>query len=118
MIEHIDSKKDNLIALKISGKLSKEDLESVHKRIHQITEKGRKVDFYFEFENFKGYTLEGFIADIKIDTSHLSDYGRMAFVGDKKWQEWAARITDFFTDSEVRFFEKDKKDTARIWIQF
>ncbi len=117
MIQIIDTKKENLIAAKLSGKLDKENLDLVHKHIHDIIEKGLKVDFYFEMENFEGYTIKGFWEDIKVDSAHISDYGKMAFVGEKNWQEWAAKATDFFTTSEVRYFKLENKEQAKIWIR-
>ena len=96
MIQIINTEKDNLISAKISGEISKNDVEKIHPLIHNIIEKGKKVDFYFEMEDFEGYTLKGFWEDIKVDSAHISDYGKMAFVGEKKWQEWVAKATDFF----------------------
>ncbi|KAB2816262.1 MAG: STAS/SEC14 domain-containing protein [Flavobacteriales bacterium] len=116
MMQIMETKEENLIAAKISGKISKKDVERFHPLIHNTIEKGQKVDFYFELEDFDGYELEGLWEDLKVDTTHLSDYGKMAFVGDKKWQEWAAKATDFFTDSEVRFFHLQEKKKAKEWI--
>lgn len=116
MIHLINIKKDNLISAKISGKISKSDVENIHSLIHTIIEKGKKVDFYFEMEDFTGYTLKGFLEDIKVDSAHISDYGKMAFVGENKWQEFAAKITDFFTSSEVKYFDLKDKEQAKTWI--
>tara|TARA_R110002049_G_scaffold200130_1_gene370723 strand:- start:192 stop:548 length:357 start_codon:yes stop_codon:yes gene_type:complete len=117
MIQIINTEKDNLISAKLSGKISKNDVEKIHPLIHKIIEKGKKVDFYFEMEDFEGYTLKGFWEDIKVDSAHISNYGKMAFVGEKKWQEWAAKATDFFTSSEVKYFDLKDKEQAKIWIQ-
>lgn len=117
MLQKINLEQENLITAKISGKLTEQDMRKLHPLIHYIIEKGQKVDFYFEMEDFEGYTLKGFWEDLKIDSAHLGDYGKMAFVGNKKWQEWAARATDFFTGSEVKFFEKANKENALEWIK-
>ncbi|APU70154.1 MULTISPECIES: STAS/SEC14 domain-containing protein [Christiangramia] len=117
MLQIINLEEENLIAAKISGKLTEQDMRKLHPLIHNIIEKGHKVDFYFEMEDFVGYTLKGFWEDLKIDSAHLGDYGKMAFVGNKKWQEWAAKATDFFTGSEVKFFEKTNKENALEWIK-
>ena len=109
--------KDNLISATISGKISKSDVEKIHPLIHKIIEKGNKVNFYFEMKDFEGYTLKGLWEDIKVDSAHISDYGKMAFVGENKWQEWAAKTTDVFTSSEVKFFRLEDKEQAKIWIQ-
>ncbi|HEA21967.1 hypothetical protein LCGC14_0450330 [marine sediment metagenome] len=118
MIQILNIEKENLIATKINGKITKRDIEKLHPLIHNIVEKGNKVDFYFEMEDIDGFDLEGLWADLKVDVAHLSDYGKMAFVGDKKWQKWAAKATDFFTGSEARHFEPTEKEKAKKWIQF
>ncbi|TPN87309.1 SpoIIAA family protein [Aquimarina algicola] len=116
MIQFIDTKKENLIAAKLSGKLNEENLKTIHKQIHRIIDKGHKVDFYFEMEDFEGYTIKGFWEDIKTDVAHIKDYGKIAFVGNEKWQEWAAKATDFFTGSEAKYFEAKNKEQAMTWI--
>ena len=117
MIQVLDIEKENLIAAKVNGKITKKDIEKIHPLIHNIIRKGHKVDFYFELKDFHGYDLKGFWADLKVDSAHLSDYGKMAFVGEKKWQEWAAQATDFFTGSEVKYFDLQYKEQAKNWIQ-
>ena len=116
MIQLLNSEKDNLISAKLSDKISKKDVKKIHSLIHNILENHEKVDFYFEMENFEGYTLKGFWEDIKVDSAHISDYGKMAFVGEKKWQEWVAKATDFFTSSEVKYFDLEDKEKAMLWI--
>ena len=117
MIQILNTEKDNLISAKISGTISKADVEKIHQLIHKIIENGKKADFYFEMEDFEGYTLKGFWEDIKVDSAHISDYGKMAFVGEKKWQEWVAKATDFFTSSEVKYFKIENRTQAMVWIK-
>jgi len=117
MIQILKSERDNLISAKLSGKISKEEVEKIHAKIHMILKTHKKVDFYFEMKDFDGYTLKGFWEDIKVDSAHISDYGKMAFVGENKWQEWTAKATDFFTSSEVKFFDLKDNEQAKIWIK-
>ncbi|WP_179345091.1 SpoIIAA family protein [Winogradskyella ursingii] len=117
MIQLLNSEKDNLISAKISGKISKTEVEKVHKRIHKILMENDKVDFLFKIEDFDGFTLKGFWEDIKVDSAHISDYGKIAFVGEKKWQEFVTKATDFFTSSEVKYFDLEEKEKAMLWIR-
>lgn len=117
MIQILNSEKEQVIAVKIEGNISKKDIQKIHPLIHNITSKGLKIRWYFELEDFTGYDLEGLLQDLKVDTAHLDDYGKMVMVGDKKWQELATEATDFFSDSEVRFFESDQKEEAIEWIK-
>lgn len=116
MIHLLETHKENLIAAKLEGKISKSDVEKIHLLIHKITKNGEKANFYFEMEDFVGYDIKGFLEDLKVDASHLSDYGKMAFVGDKKWQEWAIKAMDFFTSSDIRYFNLEDKEEAKKWI--
>jgi len=116
MVQFLNFEKTNLIAAFLEGKISKEDVEKIHLLIHKILKTNNKVDFYFEMHDFHGYDLQGLWADLKVDASHLSDYGRMAFVGEKKWQEWATKATDFFTGLEVKYFDLKDKEQAKQWI--
>lgn len=112
MIQFINTKKD-LIAAKLSGKLVEGNLKTIHERIHQIIDKGYKVDFFFVMEDFKDYSFKGFWEDIKSYASHNDNYGKIAFVGNKKWQEWAAK-TYFFTGSEAKYFLTNNEQ-AMAW---
>ena len=102
----------------VCDKIKKEDVEKIHTIIHKILENHKKVDFYFELKNFKGYEFGGLWADLKVDTAHFSNYGKMAFVGERKWHEWAAKATDIFSESEVKSYELDEKKSAKEWIGF
>ena len=106
MLQIINLEQEHLIAAKISGKLTEKDMEKIHPLIHNIIEKGHKVDFYFEMEDFEGYTLKGFWEDLKIDSAHLGDYGKRA-----------AKATDFFIKSEVKFFDISEEQQAQKRIK-
>ncbi|NJW52690.1 SpoIIAA family protein [Salinimicrobium oceani] len=118
MLKLLNSNNKELIAAKICDKVSKEDVENVHLLIHQILSKSEKVNFYLELQDFHGYEWEGLLADLKVESAHLSNYGNMAIVGDKKWKKWAAKATDLFTASEVKYFDLDEKKAAKEWIGF
>tara|TARA_R110001583_G_scaffold13031_1_gene56901 strand:- start:2762 stop:2959 length:198 start_codon:yes stop_codon:yes gene_type:complete len=56
MINIVELERANLISAKISDKISKDEVEKVHTLIYKIIETGKKVDFYFELEDFKSYS--------------------------------------------------------------
>ena len=67
--------------------------------------------------NFHGWTAGGLWEDIKFDVKHFNDIERVAFVGDKKWEEWMSKFCKPFTTAKIRFFEEKKKDDARAWLE-
>ena len=84
MLQLIESRQENIIAAKIKGKITKTDVDKVHLLIDDISSKYKKIDFYFEMCEFEGYTLKGLWEDIKIDISHMKEYGKIAIVGEKE----------------------------------
>jgi hypothetical protein len=118
MIKSIETQKDNLIAIHVNGKISERDVERINILIDSIVHKRQKPDFYFELGDFHGYTLKGLLTNFKTDAKYVNNYGKIAFVGDKKWEEWASRATTFFTRSEVKFFDIEDSEIAKNWINF
>lgn len=116
MIQELPSSSGNLIAIRIEGKISKSDVQVIHKRIHEVLDQHSKVDWYMEIQDFEGYELSGLWQDLKVTTKHLQDFGQIAIVGDKKWQEWAAQTADLFTSSDVRFYEVAQQQMALGWV--
>ena len=117
MLQIIELKDKNIIETNASGKLGKEDIEKIHPLSHTILDKGMKVRWYFEMDNFMGWDLPGLWEDLKMDTAHATDYEKIAMVGDKKWQEWITQFMKPFTNAEIKYFNIDQKEDAKSWIE-
>lgn len=117
MLQITDIKHENVIATIASGKLQQQDIEKVHPIIHAILDKGLKIRWYFEVNNFEGWNIKGLWEDFKMDVAHERDYERIAMVGEKKWQEWATQFMKPFTNAEIRYFNIDQKEDAKKWIE-
>lgn len=66
--------------------------------------------------SFGGWTLGGLWRDLKFDVEHRQQFGRIAIVGDEKWQEWGSEASNLFFDAEVRFFERSHRQDAEQWL--
>ena len=117
MLQIIDIKHDNVIATIANGKLQQQDIEKVHPIIHAILDKGLKIRWYLEMNNFEGWNRKGLWKDFKMDVAHERDYERIAVVGEKKWQEWARQFMKPFTNANIKYFEISQKEDAKKWIE-
>lgn len=117
MIKNIEIREENIIFSEITGKLKKGEIKEMHPFIHEIIAKNKKVRWYFEMIDFKGWDMEGFYEDLKMDASHADDYEKIAMVGDKKWEDMLAKGMKPFTSAEVKFFDLNQKDMAWEWIR-
>jgi hypothetical protein len=68
-------------------------------------------------QDFHGWDAGAAWEDIKWDARHFNEVERVAMVGEKKWQEWLAALCKPFTRATVRYFNHEKLDEARAWVE-
>lgn len=117
MLQILDIKKENVITTIAIGKLHQKDIEKVHPIIHTILDKGLKIRWYFEMQDFEGWNINGFWEDLKIDAAHEKEYEKIAIVGKEQWHDWVARFMKPFTNAEIKYFDIKKKSNAQKWIE-
>jgi hypothetical protein len=116
MLTILEFTKNNVIATKAQENLTEADIQKIHPLIHNIVNRGQKVRWYFEMENFSGWKFNAFWKDLKMDMSHADDYEKIAMVGDKKWQDWITQFMKPFTNADIRYFDLEEKQKAKEWI--
>lgn len=116
MIEILHTKKENLVAVKVRGEFSKEDVLKVHNLIDLATESSEHVDFYIELDDFQDAEFSAMWEGLKVDALHMSDYRKVAFVGDKKWHARMAKVGDFLTGADIKYFDIADREMAKAWV--
>jgi len=117
MIEIIDLKSDKAIGMRIFGKIEKQDIDAVLKEAESKLDPAGKIGVYVEVEEFKGFSMEALIEDLRFAIPNLKRFNKKAVVSDKKWMSRLAEIGDrLFPGIEVRHYDPDRKQEARDWI--
>ncbi len=118
MIEILESPK-HLVALKIAGSITGEDIEKAYKATDGALETNERVSFFAETGETLEFTLEGFLKDLWNglgQLGRLSKYYRAAVVTDKGWLATMARVEGLvFSSIDVRVFEPADRDKAFVW---
>ena len=117
MIQILKEAEGNLITTRAIGKLVEQDYNKLLPLLNQRVEKFEKLRWYFEMEDFEGWTFEAFWKDVKFDSKHLNDFEKIAMVGDKKWEKIMTDLMKPFTSAEVAYFDITQKDEALKWIK-
>ena len=111
--ENIDA---DFIEVDLTGKLAKDDYRIFRPEIEkQIREHG-KLRLLVHMHDFHGWTAGAVWEDIKFDVNHFSDFERIAFVGEQKWESAMTQFCRPFTKAKIKFFEETKLDEARSWL--
>lgn len=116
MIEQLPSPSEKVVAFKLSGKLHDEDYKKFTPLIDAAVAKGGKARILVQFHDFQGWDLHALWDDIKFSTTHCTVIERIALVGEKKWEEWMAKVCKPFTMAKIQYFDASRIDEAWAWI--
>ncbi|MCL1083100.1 MULTISPECIES: STAS/SEC14 domain-containing protein [Shewanella] len=118
MLQFIPVFDANIIAVRASGQLTDADYQNFLPQLETQIKRLGKISLLFEFDNFSGWDLDAAIDDVKFGMKHLSDFDRIAMVGDKSWEHWMALIAKpFLISSEVRYFNRENLQQAWDWLR-
>jgi hypothetical protein len=114
-IERIDNV--FFLSLKAIGKLTHEDYETIVPMIDSALEgvKDPKINALINGTKLEGWELRAAWDDLKLGLKHGSQFEKIAIVGNKKWQEYSAKMGAWFISGEVKYFETESD--ALEWLQ-
>jgi hypothetical protein len=116
MIETLPSPHPQLLGFKLSGKLHDEDYKHFVPAIDAAIAKQGKVRMLAQFHDFHGWDLHAMWDDTKFATTHCTQIERIALVGEKKWEEWMAKVCKPFTMAHLKYFDVAQMDAAWTWL--
>jgi hypothetical protein len=109
---------DDIIALRVSGKLLHDDYESLVPKLEKLIEQHGAVRCLIDVTELDGVELRAVWDELRFDLKHASDVSRCAVVGERAWERWAtAAARPIFRKAEVRFFERADFEQALAWIK-
>lgn len=102
--------------LKVSGKLTHEDYQSMTPMLEaalaQIT--SPKVNAFIDAVELEGWEPRAAWDDFKLGLKHGNEFDKVAIYGYKKWQSVAAKLGSWFISGELKFFDDPKQ--ALQWL--
>ena len=116
MIEPLSRSTGNVLGFKLSGKLHDEDYKHFVPAVDEVLKSHEKVRLLALFQDFHGWDAHALWDDIKFAAGHFSKFERIAMVGDKKWEEWMAKVCKPFTAATVKYFDAGELDAAWAWV--
>ncbi len=103
--------------MSLSGHVDRRDYDKMLPTLEAKIKQYGKLNLYAEVHQVEEYTLRALWEDLKFDVRHLTDFRRVAIVGDKKWMHWATGMAAAFTTAELKYFEPGQKVQALNWLR-
>lgn len=116
MLTILNDTKVDLIAIRVSGTLGKDDYAQLERTMEHAIEKHGKLRMYCEITGFKGLTPAALLQELKLDLKYANKVSQMAVAGDAKWEEALAQLAKPFTSAAIKFFPLENKAQAKRWI--
>jgi len=116
MIEKLKKSSGKVIGFVLTGKLHDEDYKTFVPQVESVLDREGKARLLALFHEFHGWDLHAVWDDMKFGAKHYSDIERIALVGDRKWEEWMAKICKPFTKAAVKYFDVGDIEQAWAWL--
>jgi len=117
MIEQLTQRSEKVVGFKMSGKLHDDDYKKFVPLLDAAIEKQGKIRILAQFHDFHGWDLHALWDDIKFSTTHCTKIDRIAMVGEKKWEQWMAKVCKPFTMAKIRYFDASQINEAWAWLE-
>ncbi|BDQ36448.1 hypothetical protein SYK_08080 [Pseudodesulfovibrio nedwellii] len=119
MINIIEIPSTKTVGIKISGKITKDGMEEVIKKVKTTMGKtDERLNIYVELDKWEGFTLAALYEDIKFALPNMRRFAKEAIVTDKGWITNLVKVSDkLFPSIELRTYTTEEKGEALIWIQ-
>src|ERR1700674_1219335 len=116
MFQMLPESSGRLVALRVSGKLTKQDMVSVAPPLEEKIRENGKVDLFCDMTDLHGWSLGGFWAELKFGAKPTKDFRRGALIRRKPIPRFMASMIKPFTSAEIKCFQQAKKSDALTWI--
>jgi hypothetical protein len=116
-IELNEKNTTKILAVRLSGKLMKEDYETLVPEFERLQKEHGKLRILLEMVDFHGWKAGALWEDVKFDLKHFTHIERLAMVGDKRWEKAMSFFCKPFTTATIRYFDRFQIAEARAWLE-
>lgn len=104
------------LMLKAVGKLTHDDYELISPMIDaalgEVNEP--RVRAFIDGTELEGWEPRAAWDDFKIGLKHGREFEKIAILGNRRWQEMAAKVGSWFISGEAKFFQDSAE--AHVWL--
>ncbi|MCW5958758.1 MAG: STAS/SEC14 domain-containing protein [Pyrinomonadaceae bacterium] len=120
MIAFLHEELPNLVAFRLSGTVSAEDIDQVADRLEKSFDSEEFVNLYVEIDNDLQESFGGISEQAKKGFSvilpNLGKLRKAAVVSDKSWIQKITDFKDMFFSMDMKAFPESESDGAFEWI--
>jgi hypothetical protein len=117
MFELLPESHDRTLAIKVSGLLTDADYQIFAPALERWFAAVRPTRILLDWLDLEGWDTQATENSFYFRVTHRVGLERVAIVGDKRWEEEAAKLAEILSNSEVRLFHPADRDAAWQWLE-
>ena len=104
------------VKMKIIGKLTHDDYEMITPMLENALNgvEHPNISLLIDATEFEGWSLQAVWDDLKLGLKHNKDFHKIALIGNKSWQEYGVKISNWFSVGSMEYFENIDDALARL----
>lgn len=119
MIELLPDMPENVIGIRVSGRLRGDELRDFKPEIERVLQTGEVRIVEVIAPDYEGFGPGGFLEDVKLGLGtvlpHHGAFKRIAVVSDKDWVAHVLHAVAWMVPGEFAMFSLDELDSAAQW---
>lgn len=117
MITPIAFDADNVIGMRIDGRIVAADMDQIAATVEEKLAHHDKLRVYAEVPSFEGISIEGFFKDLQLGLRHWNRFEKEAVVSDEQWMHKLAPLSGHLVPGlEVKVFASKESAVAKAWV--
>lgn len=116
MLEILEETKDDLVAIKVTGKLTKKDYEILNPVMEKTLKDHDKPKMYCEMHELEIPTAKAMWEEMK-NLPHYNKFDKCALVSSAGWMSDMAKIADTTMAPDVKAYDITEKVLALQWLE-
>lgn len=117
MIEVLEGSTGKSVALRVSGKVTREDYIGIIPQLERTIEVWNGINLMILFDQVEGLALGAVWEDAQFNLKYFRDIHRAALVGNQEWLGWLTKLAQLFVHDEARHFLPEQVDAAWDWVK-
>ncbi|WP_400994835.1 STAS/SEC14 domain-containing protein [Agromyces sp. GXQ0307] len=114
-ITQSDRSSGNILGFVVSGDVTRADYDVLTPAVAAAVEEHGTVKLMVDLTDFTWEKIGAWGSDLNFGHEFHEKIDRMAIVGNKKWEEYLARLASPFYAKEAAYF--DDQDAAWAWLR-
>ena len=118
MLQFIKDLPDDVIGIRATGEVNKDDYEKVLiPRMEEMSKRQGAINYLLVLETgVQNFSAAAWWQDFKLGLKNFSKWKKVAIVTDQKSVEWLTDVTKHIIPGESRGYSLDELDEAIQWI--